>query len=188
MVGIENRPLTLFTVGHSNRSVDELLVLLTEADVRCLIDVRAYPGSRRHPQFSRAPLQCSLLAASLNYVWEGKALGGLRKSSADSPHKALHSDSLRAYADHMASAEFLSAIERVRLLGREVPCALMCAEANPYECHRQLIADYLTMGGATVMHLLTGGKREQHRLNSSLRWTDSAFVYDDSGKQLDLGL
>jgi uncharacterized protein (DUF488 family) len=105
--------------------------------------VRAYPASRRHPQFSREALSRSLQEAGIEYVWEGKALGGMRRS----------------YADHMSSADFQSAAEA--LAKRQNAC-IMCAESDPADCHRAHISDWLVSNGQRVVHLLGDGKRREH--------------------------
>ena len=127
---------TIFTVDHGNRSIEEFVALLRVAGVDCVMDVRAYPASRRHPQFSRAALERSLAEAGMRYRWEGKAPGGRRKPTADSPHAALKDPGFRAYAEHMATAEFGAGIERLDVLARAAPTAIMCAEGLSSECHR----------------------------------------------------
>ena len=169
---------TYFTAGHGNRSIDEFVALLKESVIECLVDVRAYPASRRHPQFARAALERSLAEAGIRYEWEGKALGGRRRPAADSPHAALRSPAFRAYADHMASAEFRGGIERIEAAARSGRVAVMCAERLPWECHRFLISDYLVAGGATVVHLVNAGSSREHRLNSVARLRDGKLVYD----------
>jgi uncharacterized protein (DUF488 family) len=169
---------TYFTAGHGNRSIDEFVDLLKEAAIDCLIDVRAYPASRRHPQFARAVLERSLAEAGIRYEWEGKALGGRRRPAADSPHVALRSLAFRAYADHMASAEFRGGVERLDALARSARVAVMCAERLPWECHRFLISDYLISQGAAVVHLVNAGARREHRLNPIARLEGGRLVYD----------
>src|SRR4051812_43729433 len=104
-------PSSLYTIGHGNRPIDELLALLTQNAVTCLVDVRAHPGSLRHPQFGREALERTLAQSGLRYVWQGEALGGRRRPRADSIHQALRNDSFRAYADHMQSREFRHGVD-----------------------------------------------------------------------------
>src|SRR5262245_52505027 len=134
----------IWTVGHGNRPLEELVALLEQAGVVCLVDVRAYPASRRHPQFERNALERSLAAAGIRYVWEGKGLGGRRRPTAESPHVALRVPAFRAYADHMMTREFHDAIDRLTVIADVHPAAIMCAERLPWQCHRFLISDYLT--------------------------------------------
>jgi len=135
---------TIYTVGHGARSAEELVRLLNEAQIAELVDVRAYPGSRRHPQFSRENLRKSLEEGGIRYVWEGKALGGMRPS----------------YVDHMQTTEFQAAAQA--LAGREGRVCIMCAESNPADCHRSHIADWLAARGHRIIHLLGPGREHEH--------------------------
>jgi uncharacterized protein (DUF488 family) len=178
---------TIFTVGHGNRPIDELVALLQEAGVTFLVDVRAFPASRRHPHFGRAALEQSLPAAGIRYVWEGEALGGRRKPSPQSTHVALRHPAFRAYADHMMTDEFREAANRLLATARAAPVAVMCAERLPWQCHRFLISDFLVAGGNEVVHLVSPGKRQAHRLNSVARLREGGLVYDgDSQPRLGL--
>jgi len=168
----------IYTIGHGNRPIEEFHRLLREAGVECLVDVRAYPASRRHPQFERATLEQSLPAAAIRYVWEGKALGGRRKLAIDSPHAALKSPAFRAYADHMGTEEFREGVARLVGLARSTRAAIMCAERLPWECHRFLISDYLVAGGENVTHLVNAGAAQEHRLNPIVRLRDGKLIYD----------
>src|SRR6185436_10392683 len=106
---------------------EELTGLLRHFHVSRLIDVRAFPGSRRHPHFGRGELERSLPAAGIEYVWEGARLGGRRRPRGDSPHVALRNASFRAYADHMDSPEFHDGVEQVVALAQDTDVAIMCA-------------------------------------------------------------
>lgn len=174
---------TYWTAGHGNRSIEEFIALLKEAAIECLVDVRAYPASRRHPQFAREALARSLEQAGVRYEWEGKALGGRRRPAVGSPHTALRSAAFRAYADHMATAEFRSGMERVAARAGAARVAVMCAERLPWECHRFLISDYLVAHGATVTHLVNEGSAREHRLNPIARVRDGQLIYDGETQQ-----
>ena len=177
----------IHTIGHGNRSGEEFIALLAEAGIECLVDVRAYPASRRHPQFAREALERSLAGAGVRYVWEGRELGGRRKSSRDSPHIALRSPGFRAYADHMATREFHEGMTRLTELGRSARTAIMCAERLPWECHRFLISDFLVARGDPVVHLVNSGMAQEHALSPAVRLEDGGLIYD-ARKQLALGL
>jgi uncharacterized protein (DUF488 family) len=178
-------PTTIWTVGHGNRQAGELMALLQEAGIVRLVDVRAYPASRRHPHFARAALEASLAAAQIEYRWEGKALGGRRRPSQTSPNTALRNASFRAYADHMATEEFREGAARLVELAREARPAVMCAERLPWQCHRFLISDYLAAQGIRVVHLIGPGSSQQHRLNAIARVREGELVYDGN-TQLEL--
>lgn len=170
---------TVHTLGHSTRSAEQLLALMVEFDLRCLVDVRRYPASRRHPHFGKEPLETNLAGAGIRYVHESE-LGGRRRLQPDSPNTAWRSDGFRAYADYMATPEFGAALKRLEDRARERRTAIMCAEAVPWRCHRQLIADALVTRGHDVIHILGPGRVEHHRLNpAARRRADGTLVYPE---------
>jgi uncharacterized protein (DUF488 family) len=158
----------VFTAGHSTRPIDELLALLAEHGVRTLVDVRRFPGSRRHPQFSRDALAASLAAAGIEYVHE-PGLGGRRAARPDSPHTAWRVEAFRGYADYMETPEFQAALQRLIQRGEEETVAILCAEAVPWRCHRRLISDALVTRGIQVMHILGPGRADPHELDPNAR-------------------
>ena len=160
--------MTLFTVGHSTRTLDELVELLRGAGVTQVVDVRRFPGSRRHPQFGAVPLAEGLAAARIAYRHE-PSLGGRRRPLPESDNTAWRNDQFRGYADHMASAEFAAGLSTLQSAAAERPAAVLCAEANWRQCHRQLLADAMAAAGWEVVHLLWGGGREPHRSIPELR-------------------
>ena len=168
----------IYTIGHGNRSIGEFLALLEEAGIECLVDVRAFPASRRHPQFAREALERSLAGAGVRCVSEGRDLGGRRKLGKDTPHVALRNPAFRAYAGHMETEAFRQGIERLVELGRNSRSAIMCAERLPWECHRFLISDYLAARGESVVHLVNPGATQEHRLNPAVRPRGGKLYYD----------
>jgi len=170
--------VTLYTVGHGDRSLAELVAVLAEAGVERVVDVRSYPSSRRHPQFGKAALEAGLRGAGIEYRWAGEALGGLRKEHGPSRHTALTSAGFRAYADHMATRPFRHAVEALLAQARPARLALMCAERLPSECHRWYLADALVVAGARVEHLIEVGERRAHLLSPVARVEDDVLVYD----------
>jgi len=160
----------VYTVGHSTRPIGELVALLTAAGVRLLVDVRRFPVSRRYPHFSGPALRASLSEAGIDYRHE-VALGGHREPRPDSPNKAWRASAFRGYADHMATAGFAAGLERLEKAAAARPTAVMCAEADPARCHRQLLADALTLRGAQVVHLLGPGRMESHEVHPAARIT-----------------
>ncbi|MGH8701491.1 MAG: DUF488 family protein [Burkholderiales bacterium] len=171
----------LFTIGHSNRPLDELLEMLRSAGVKRLVDVRAVPKSRRWPQYNGTRLAQSLAAAGIDYAWRGEALGGFRQPRPDSPNVAL-AGAFRGFADHMARPAFASAVDE--LLAGAVPTAIMCAEKLPAECHRSLIADYVLARGVEVVHLIAPDVRETARRNPAARAAPGGLVYDGGEQRL----
>lgn len=167
----------LYTIGHSDHPIEALIALLQDAGSDLLVDVRAQPYSRRHPQYRREALAAALGQVAIGYRWEGRALGGRRVALAQSPHRAL-AEPFRAYADHMGSTEYRAAVERVLELAHGHRLALMCAEALPEACHRSLIADDLTRRGLRVVHILRDAQTRSHEPSASARWDGKRLIYD----------
>ena len=153
----------LYTVGHSTRSLEELVELLRRAGVEQLVDVRTAPGSRRNPQFGRGPLSAALEAAGIAYRHE-PALGGFRRPRPDSPNGGWEHPAFRGYADHMSSPEFARALAALEGEARRRVTAVMCAEAQWWRCHRRLIADALLVRGWEVRHLGVRAEPVKHEL------------------------
>ncbi|HZA76571.1 MAG TPA: DUF488 domain-containing protein [Acidimicrobiales bacterium] len=171
----------LLTVGHGTLPATGLVALLTGAGVALLVDVRSYPGSRRHPQFGRDQLERSLRAAGIDYRWE-RRLGGRRKVRPGSPHVALRNEAFRGYADHMGTADFVDALDEVLALASERRTAVMCAESLWWRCHRRLLADAAVLTrGAGVVHLLHDGRTAPHVVTEGARVAGGTVVYDVGG-------
>jgi uncharacterized protein (DUF488 family) len=158
----------ILTAGHSTRSAAEFLELLQAHGVRRLVDVRRYPGSRRHPHFSREALAPALADAGIAYL-HAPELGGRRTPAAGSANDAWRSASFRAYADHMASPAFSEWLDRLTGWAVGGDTVIMCAEALPWRCHRQLIADALVARGIDVRHITAPGRVEPHSLSPHAR-------------------
>lgn len=177
----------IYTIGHGNRSIEELIGLLEAPAIGCLVDIRAYPASRRHPQFAREALEKSLADAGIRYLWEGSALGGRRRPGRNSPNVALKNASFRAYADHMATEAFQEGLDRLLGEGRAARTAILCAERLPWQCHRYLVADSLAARGTRVLHLVSPGRSMEHALSRLARLDGERLVYD-AGAQLPLAV
>ena len=170
----------VFTIGHSNRPVAELIALLAGATADLVADIRAFPRSRANPQFNGPALQEELAAAGMGYRYL-PALGGRRHGRRqDSPNMLWRNDSFRAYADYAGTPEFRAGLEELCALAGERRCAIMCAEAVWWRCHRRIIADYLLAGGETVFHILGPKKIEPARLTPATL-TPGARRSDDGG-------
>lgn len=168
---------TLYTIGHSTRTLDELIAVLRAHGIGTLVDIRAFPMSRRLPQFNRESLEPSLPAAGIRYVWM-KALGGYRKKILqDSPHIALRNDSFRNYADYMLTPEFEKAAAELIELAEQAPTAYMCAERVYFHCHRMLVSDWLVADGHKVLHIDAIGPAKPHRLTAEARMIDGRLLY-----------
>lgn len=173
-------PMPVFTIGHGQRSQDELVTTLVAAGVGRLVDVRRYPGSRRFPHFGRAALAESLPRAGITYDFRGDELGGRRHALAPtSRHPAWRDPSFRAYADYVDTPAFRRALLQLEADAARTPLAFMCAETLWWQCHRRLVADALALRGGEVIHLLGPGERRPHVLHPDLRPDDDGWpVYD----------
>ena len=181
---------TVYTIGHGSRQVSELIDILISAAVGRVVDVRRFPGSRRHPQFNKETLGASLLHAGIDYDWKGEELGG-RRSRAKGPsrHSALRNASFQAYADHMDGEQFRSALRELETQAHAgPPPAIMCAETLWWNCHRRHIADALMLHGIEVIHLLARNSKEKHPLHPALRVDDQGRPTYDVGTTPPLSL
>jgi uncharacterized protein (DUF488 family) len=152
----------IFTIGHSTRPVSELVELLRQVSVDLLVDVRSMPRSRTNPQFNTDTLPQSLAAAGIEYR-HLPALGGLRGRRKDAPpsqNTLWRSDAFRNYADYAATGQFRSGLDQLIALARDHRCAIMCAEAVWWRCHRRIVADYLLVRGIRVAHIMGPGKTD----------------------------
>ncbi|HUO27233.1 MAG TPA: DUF488 domain-containing protein [Candidatus Aquilonibacter sp.] len=168
---------TLYTIGHSTRSLDELTEALAAHRIQTLFDIRAFPASRRLPQFNRESLEKSLPAAGVQYVWL-KALGGYRKKTLDeSPNIALRNDSFRNYADYMLTPEFEKAVAELIWSAEKSRTAYMCAERVYFHCHRMLVSDWLVAHGHEVLHIDGTGPVKAHGLTAEARLVEGRLIY-----------
>jgi uncharacterized protein (DUF488 family) len=168
---------SVLTIGHSTRALEEFLALLAEFEATTLVDVRRFPGSRRYPHFGKPALADALAGAGIGYAHEPD-LGGRRDPSPRSVNTAWRVSAFRGYADHLASPEFRAGLERLIASSEAGRPVVMCAEAVPWRCHRQLIADTLVARGVTVRHILGPGQERAHDLNPSARaGPDGVLVY-----------
>lgn len=154
---------TIYTIGHSTRSLEELIDLLRAHGVGGIADVRRFAGSRRLPHFSADQLASRLPEYKLLYL-PCPLLGGRRKASANSQNTGWRNVSFRAYADYMQTPPFLEGLEQLMQHAGETPLAMMCAEAVPWRCHRSLIADALLIRGWNVLDIMSATKATPHKL------------------------
>ena len=178
---------TIYTIGHSTRPAEEFISLLQSAGIRVLADVRAYPASRRHPQFGRAALAESLGAHGIEYIWLGAALGGHREPRADTVNTGL-APMWRGYADHTQTQAYRDGLAHLEERALTQPVAYMCAERDPADCHRNLISDSLTSRDWKVVHLIGAKEKREHRLHLAARESANGLIYPSpSQQQLGLG-
>lgn len=173
------------TIGHSNRSIEDFIGLLRQNGIACLLDIRTVPKSRHNPQFGQDQLPASLAAAGIEYRYL-RGLGGLRHPRKDSPNGGWRNLSFRGYADYMQTAEFAANVDAVIELARDKSCALMCAEAVPWRCHRSLVADALLVRGVHVDDIIDARQRRPHKLTPFARVEGTLVTYPPEQLSLDL--
>jgi uncharacterized protein (DUF488 family) len=168
---------TLYTIGHSTRTLDELVLVLKAHGIERLVDIRAFPMSRRLPHFNRESLEHSLPEQDIRYVWM-KALGGYRKAtSKDSPHTALRNPSFRNYADYTLTHEFERAAADLLQIADASRTAYMCAERVYFRCHRMIVSDWLVARGHEVLHIDAEDPAHPHKLLAEARVIDGQLIY-----------
>jgi len=168
------RRMSIYTIGHSTRSLDDFIALLREKGIERLADIRRYPGSRRYPHFSRESFSATLPQIGISYV-HFPQLGGRRNASEHSRNTAWRNAQFRGYADHMASEEFRLAVDN--LLASPLTTAVICAEAVPWRCHRNLLADELVRRGIDVVHILGPGSTKPHEMNPQAVVENGHLIY-----------
>ena len=167
----------LYTIGHSTRTFEELIDALRAHQVQTLVDIRAFPMSRRLPQFNRDSLDQTLPAAGIRYLWM-KALGGYRKKTLEeSPNIALRNQSFRNYADYMLTPDFDRAMSELLECAASSRTAYMCAERPYFRCHRMLVSDWLIAHGHEVLHIDAEGPVKPHTLMPEARIIDERLIY-----------
>ena len=182
-------PHPFHTIGHSTRAIEDFVALLREAEVTLVADVRTVPRSRKNPQYNRETLPDSLAAFGIGYEHIA-ALGGLRGKTREVPpdiNGYWDNDSFHNYADYAMGEDFRGGLARLRELGAAQRCAVMCAEAVWWRCHRRIIADYLLAEGETVLHILGPGRIEPARLTEAAQKDASGYlVYPPQQQELRL--
>lgn len=166
----------ILTIGHSNRTLEDFLALLTAHGVQVVIDVRKLPGSRLYPHFNAEELAASLAGERIDYV-HAPGLGGRRKPNADSPNGAWRNASFRAFADYMQTSDFAAEVGKLIELSQHRQPVIMCSEAVPWRCHRSLISDALVSKGEAVEHIMSAKKRDIHHLKPWARVRDGKVTY-----------
>ncbi len=179
--------LTILTVGHSTRSIDEFLEILRAHGIQRLVDVRTIPKSLRVPQFNSESLAASLRGQVIDYL-HLKSLGGLRHPKKDSVNLGWRNASFRGYADYMATDEFRASLERLLQLAREKRTAIMCAEAVPWRCHRSLIGDALLVRGVHVEDIMSATSIRSHEMTPFAKIEGLNVVYPAESEQVKLAL
>ncbi len=182
MTSGEDLKPTVYTIGHSSRSLDELLELLLGHGVQVVVDVRRWPRSRRNPQYNMEELRGRLSESGIEYIWLGSELGGYRKLGVDAPDtgagKCFKSEGFRAYAIYITtSTAAQEALERLAELAGSKLVAIMCSERLPWRCHRKIISDWLIARGFRVLHIIDREHVVEHKLTKCAEVVDGKLVY-----------
>lgn len=167
----------LFTIGHSNHPLDRFLAILAQHEIEALVDIRRFPGSRKHPHFNRDDLAASLKEAGIDYHWL-EVLGGRRgKMEEGTANPGLRNESFRNYADYMLTQEFREGVEALLAIARHKKTAFMCAEGLFWQCHRRLVSDFLLANDVAVHHIMPNGELRPHPLTEGAKIGDGKVTY-----------
>lgn len=172
----EGRPVRIYTVGHSSHPAETFITLLRTHGIRQIADVRLIPKSLRHPQFSDRELPLLLSDAGISYS-HFRDLGGRRRPVRHSVNTAWRVEAFRGYADYMQTATFQAAVSALLTFAGQAATAIMCAEAVWWQCHRRLLADFLTVRGIPVLHVLPSGPAKPHELSEFARVDATGVTY-----------
>jgi uncharacterized protein (DUF488 family) len=168
---------SIWTIGHSTRTIDEFIGLLQQHRIETLVDVRHFPGSRRFPQFNKSTLRHSLKTAGIGYEHLVE-LGGRRPVRPDSHNLAWRNASFRGYADYMETEPFRGGVERLLEFAHANRTAIMCSEAVWWRCHRSMIADYLKALGVHVFHIMDLHEAKEHPYTSAANLVNGQLSYE----------
>jgi uncharacterized protein (DUF488 family) len=174
---------TIYTIGHSTRTFEQLVAILRSFGIRAVADVRLIPRSRRYPHFNDEYLAEQLPAHGIAYL-PFKSLGGRRRPRKDSPNTGWRNESFRGYADFTMTPPFQRALEELMHAARERPTTTMCAEAVPWRCHRSLISDALLVRGWDVLDVMGEGKANPHKLTKFGRVEGTTITYPPEEPEL----
>ena len=169
-------PTVIYAIGHSTRAIDDFLQILEAHSISMLVDIRTIPKSRHNPQFNEDVLKTSLEKRCIAYA-HCRELGGLRKAKKDSINAGWKNASFRGFADYMQTREFASAIRRLMQLAKLGHTAIMCAEGNPFRCHRSLVADALTVRKVRVLHISSRTSTRVHTMTEFAKINGTKITY-----------
>lgn len=174
-------PTVVYAMGHSTRTIEEFIEILQTHSISMLVDIRTIPKSRRNPQFNEDVLKTRLEAKCIAYV-HFKELGGLRKAKKDSVNTGWQNASFRGFADYMQTREFASAIRKLMRLAKLGRAVILCAEGNPFRCHRSLVADALTVRKVRVLHISGKASVREHSLTPFAQVQGTKITYPEASR------
>ncbi len=169
---------TIWTIGHSTRTLNEFIGLLKSFQIALVADLRRFPGSKKYPHFNQEALQISLPENGIAYM-HFAALGGRRKMRPDSVNTAWRNPSFQGYADYMETVAFKKAMTDLEAMASKHRTAYMCSEAVWWRCHRSLVSDFLIFMGWKVMHIMGVGKAEEHPYTSPAKIKGNQLTYEE---------
>ena len=168
---------TIWTIGHSTRTLDEFIAMLKSFQIELIADIRSFPGSSRYPHFNKEALEVSLPENNMKYI-HLRELGGRRKALSDSSNTGWRHNAFKGYADYMETAAFKDGIKELKKIALKQRTAYMCSEAVWWRCHRSLVSDYLKVNDWTVMHIMGIRKGKEHPYTSPARIINDELRYD----------
>ncbi|MDD3728187.1 MAG: DUF488 domain-containing protein [Dysgonamonadaceae bacterium] len=171
-----NQSKTVWTIGHSTHSLNELVAMLHSFNIETVVDIRSYPGSRKFPQFNKEALEVSLPENNIEYL-HLKKLGGRRKVNPESKNTTWRHTAFRGYADYMESESFAEGIKELIVIALEKRTAYMCSEAVWWRCHRSMVSDYLKAHGWDVQHIMGVNKASEHPYTQPARIVAGELTY-----------
>lgn len=171
-----NMKNTIYTIGHSTRTIEDFVTLIKAFEIEIVVDVRTMAGSRRNPQYNEDALEACLRDNAISYV-HLKGLGGLRRTSKESINTAWNNLSFRGYADYMQTPEFADSLEQLITIAEKKRPVIMCAEAVPWRCHRSLIGDALVVRNIAVEDIISEKSHKPHKLTSFAHVTGHTVTY-----------
>lgn len=169
---------TIYTIGHSTRTIEEFLELLFSFNIKILADIRRLPGSRKYPQFDQDELRKSLEENGIQYVYI-EDLGGRRPAKKDSKNTTWRNKSFQGYADYMETKCFEHGVKELEKFALEKNTAMMCSEAVWWRCHRSMVSDYLKAKGWEVLHIMSLGKATEHPYTAPARVVGDQVFYSE---------
>ena len=177
MQKLKEKNKTIWTIGHSTRTLEEFVTMLHSFNVEVIADIRSFPGSRKFPQFNKEALEISLPQNNIQYV-HIKELGGRRKANPDSKNTAWRHIAFRSYADYMETTSFKDGIKQLEQIALKHRTAYMCSEAVWWRCHRSMVSDYLKLRGWKVMHIMGTSKEQEHPYTAPARIVNNELNYE----------
>lgn len=168
----------IYTIGHSTQTIDEFIGMLQSYNIRAVVDIRQFPGSKKFPYFNKENLTEILPQYGMQYT-HLVGLGGRRRVQKNSKNILWRNASFRAYADYMETTEFETAVSQLQTFAMKQITAYMCSEALWWRCHRSMVSDYLKVKGWKVLHIMAVGKCTEHSYTSPARVVGSSVVYYD---------